>query len=230
MVHRGSSLIIIAVNVNQLIAEAEKADGVIEVVPQVGDFVSVDEPLFFLHGGATSIDDHALRSSVVFGPERTVEQDPLFAFRILVDIAIKALSPAINDPTTAVLAIDQLHRLMRRAGRRALRTDFNCDSSGQLRVILRTPNWDNFVQLAFTEIRTYGAGNIQIARRLRAMIANLESTLPAPRQPALRQELDLLDRSLKDLYPLPEDLAHAKIPDTQGLGASSAMDRRRRAA
>jgi uncharacterized membrane protein len=230
VVHRGSSLILIAINVKQLIAEAERANGVIEVAPQVGDFVGVEEPLFYLHGGASSIDDHALRTSVVFGPERTVEQDPLFAFRIIVDIAIKALSPAINDPTTAVLAIDQLHRLLRRAGRRDLRTDYNCDSAGKLRLILRTPNWDNFVQLAFTEIRTYGAGNIQIARRLRAMIANLESTLPAPRQPALRQELDLLDRSLQDHYPLPEDLAHAKIPDTQGLGASSGTDRTRWAA
>jgi uncharacterized membrane protein len=224
IVHRGSSLIIVAVNVKQLVAEAEKANGVIEVVPQVGDFVGAEEPLFFLHGGA-AIDDHALRACVVFGPERTVEQDPLFAFRIIVDIAIKALSPAINDPTTAVLAIDQLQRLLHRAGRRDLRTDYNFSSAGKLRVVLRTPNWDNFVQLAFTEIRTYGAGNIQVARRLRAMIANLENTLPAPRQSALRQELDLLDRSLPNLYRQPEDLAHARIPDTQGLGASSGMDR-----
>ena len=85
----------------------------IELAPQVGDFVGVGEPLFFLHGGAAAIDEHTLRACIVFGSERTMEQDPLFAFRILVDIAIKALSAAINDPTTAVLAIDQLHRLLR---------------------------------------------------------------------------------------------------------------------
>ena len=50
-----------------------------------------------------------------------MEQDPLFGFRIIVDIALKALSPAINDPTTGVLALDQIHRLLRVVGKRRLR-------------------------------------------------------------------------------------------------------------
>ena len=58
---------------------------------------------------------------MAFGTERTLEQDPIFAFRILVDIGLKALSPAINDPTTAVLALDQLQRLLRVLGKRNLR-------------------------------------------------------------------------------------------------------------
>jgi len=227
VLHFRTSRILIAANVHQLMAEAEKANGVIEVAPQVGDFVGGEEPLFLLHGDASGANDRVLRGCVVFGPERTLEQDPLFAFRILVDIAIKALSPAINDPTTAVLAIDQLHRLLRRAGNRDLKTDYNFNSAGKLHVILRTPNWDNFVQLAFTEIRFYGASNIQIARRLRAMILNLIATLPARRHAPLREELELLDRMLEKLYVLPEDLALARIPDTQGLGASAEKDFRK---
>ena len=219
--HRGTSAIVVAVDVERLIIEARKAGGVIEFAPQVGDFVAVDEPLFLLHGAASSIDDHILRSCVIFGSERTMEQDPLFAFRILVDIAIKALSAAINDPTTAVLAIDQLQRLLRRVGLRNLRTDQIVDRAGNLRLIFRTPNWDDFVHLAFTEIRFCGASNVQIARRLRAMIGNLANSLPAERQPALRQELDLLDRMLEKLYILPEDLALARTPDPQGLGGST---------
>ena len=194
-----------------------------EFAPQVGDFVGADEPLFRLYGKASAIDEKALRTCVVFGSERTLEQDPLFAVRILVDIAIKALSKAINDPTTAVLAIDQLHRLLRSVGRRNLRADFIPDTAGRLRVIFRTPDWDDFVHLAFTEIRYYGAENVQIARRLRAMIVNLSETLPAQRHAALRQELDLLDRMLEKLHVLPEDLALARIPDSQGLGGSSDM-------
>jgi len=217
----GTSGIILAVNVPQLIAKAEKANGVIEFAPQVGDFVGADEPLFLLHGGAKAVDEKTLRDCVIFGSERTLEQDPLFAFRILVDIAIKALSAAINDPTTAVLAIDQLHRLLRSAGQRDLRTDSILNRAGNLRVILRTPDWDDFVHLAFAEIRYYGASNIQIARRLRAMIINLANTLPAERHAALHQELDLLDRMLEKLYVLPEDLALARIPDSQGLGGST---------
>ncbi len=150
-----------------------------------------------------------------------MEQDPLFGIRILVDIAIKALSAAINDPTTAVLAIDQLHRLLRAAGRRNLRADSILDSSGTLRGICRTPDWDGFVDLAFVEIRFYGASNMQIARRLRAMIVNLVKTLPAQRHAALHKEYDLLDRMLEKLYLFPEDLALARIPDSQGIGGSS---------
>jgi uncharacterized membrane protein len=219
IVHRGKSAIVIAVNVKKLLAEAEKANGVIEFAPQVGDFVSLGEPLFRWYGGA--VDEHKLRASVVFGGERTIEQDPLFAFRILVDIAIKALSKAINDPTTAVLAIDQLNRLLRRAGKRNLGTDQILGRSGEVRVIFQSPNWEDFVNLAFSEIRFYGAENIQIARRLRAMIANLKDTLPTQRHPPLFVELDLLDRMIEKAYISPEDLKLARIPDPQGLGGSS---------
>ena len=221
ILHRGKSAIVVAVNVETLFVEAEKAKGVIEFVPQVGDFVGSGEPLFLLHGGAEAVDERKLQASVVLGAERTMEQDPLFAFRILVDIAIKALSKAINDPTTAVLAIDQLHRLLRSAGTRSLRTDQILDRAGNLRVIFRTPNWEDFVHLAFSEIRFYGAENMQIARRLRAMIVNLTDTLPAQRHSALRKELEVLDRAIERLYVLPEDLKLARISDSQGLGGSS---------
>ena len=221
ILHRGKSAIVVAVNAGRLFVEAEKAKGMIEFVPQVGDFIGSGEPLFLLHGGAGTVYERKLRASVVLGDERTMEQDPFFAFRILVDIAIKALSKAINDPTTAVLAIDQLHRLLRSAGTRNLRTDQMLDRAGKLRVIFRTPNWEDFVHLAFSEIRFYGAENIQIARRLRAMIVNLTDTLPAQRHFALCKELELLDRTIEKLYVLPEDLELARIPDSQGLGGSS---------
>ena len=221
ILHRGKSAIVVAVNVETLFVEAEKAKGVIKFVPEVGDFVGAGEPLFLLHGGADAIDERKLRASVVLGSERTMDQDPLFAFRILVDIAIKALSKAINDPTTAVLAIDQLDRLLRSAGTRNLRTDQILDRAGRLRVIFRTPNWEDFVHLAFTEIRFYGAENMQVARRLRAMILTLTDVLPAQRHEVLCKELELLDRAIERLYVLPEDLKLARIPDSQGLGGSS---------
>ena len=204
-----------------LLAAARRHDGAIEFLPQVGDFVATDEPLFTLYGGAVAIDDQVLRTTVAFGPERTLEQDPMFAFRILVDIALKALSPAINDPTTGVLAIDQVHRLLRVLGGRKLRGEVIPDAIGRPRVIFRTPNWEDFVHIACSEIRACGANNVQIARRLRAMLENLVRTLPEHRHPALRQELDKLDRTIRALYSLPEDLALAGVPDPQGLGGSA---------
>ena len=221
--HRDNSGIVLAANIKALRAAAEKTDGVIELVPQVGDFVAVDEPLFNLYGKAQGIDEAVLRTAIAFGSERTLEQDPTFAFRIVIDIAIKALSPAINDPTTAVLAIDQLHRMLRSVGRRSLRTDEILDGTGQLRVIFRTPNWEDFVHLAFSEIRAYGGNNLQIMRRMRAMIENLGQTLPSHRQDELRQQLSLLDRDAKRLFLYPEELALAAIPDSQGLGGHSSL-------
>jgi uncharacterized membrane protein len=153
-----------------------------------------------------------------------MEQDPTFAFRIVIDIALKALSQAINDPTTAVIAIDQLHRLLRKSGNQNLRTDEILDKSGQLLVIFRTPNWEDFVHLAFTEIRHCGAQNMQIARRLRAMIENLIQTLPKHRHPTLQRELQLLDREIEKHFPCPEDLALARVGDSQGLGGASGVD------
>jgi uncharacterized membrane protein len=162
-----------------------------------------------------------LETTVAFGSERTMEQDPLFAFRIMVDIGLKALSPAINDPTTAVLAIDQIHRLLRVVGKRQLRGETIDDERGHCRVIFRTPNWENFVHLACTEVRICGAGSVQVARRLRAMFDNLIGSLPAHRHQALEDERRRLDRALEPLYSLPEDLALARVPDSQGLGGSS---------
>ncbi len=221
VIHQGISLVVLAVDTAVLVAEASRLDGVIEFVPQVGDFVAADEPLFRLYGGAEGADDAVLREAVAFGPERTMEQDPMFAFRILVDIALKALSPAINDPTTAVLCIDQIHRLLRYVGLRQLHGDSIRDAQGKVRLLLRTPNWQDFVQISCNEIRACGITSVQIVRRQRAMLENLMSTLPRERHPALQQELDTLDQLLPDYYKLPQELALARIADSQGLGGAA---------
>ena len=219
--HEGTSGIVLAANLDALGAEAARLSGTIEFVPQVGDFVAVDEPLFNLYAGARQIDDDKLRGVVAFGSQRTMEQDPTFAFRIIVDIALRALSPAINDPTTAVLALDQLHRLLRTVGKRNLRTDEIFDISGQLRVIFRTPNWDDFVHLTFSEMRACGSSNLQIVRRLRAMIENLIRT---------RQLTVIRNRSRsypcstvrpRSTFNIPKNWHCARVADSQGLGGHS---------
>jgi uncharacterized membrane protein len=142
----------------------------------------------------------------------------MFAFRIIVDIASKALSPAINDPTTAVLSIDQIHHLLRDVGTRYLAEGQEADSKGCVRLTYRTPDWEDFVHLAITEIRQYGRDSIQIMRRLRAMLENLIETLPERRAPLLRQELSLLVSSSKRIFPDLDDQILADIADLQGMG------------
>jgi uncharacterized membrane protein len=172
--------------------------------------------LFRVSGGPAPA--AALCHSVAVGLERTVEQDPMFVFRILVDIASKGLSPAINDPTTAVLALDQIHHLLRIVGARHLDEGEVRDADGRLRLVYRTPDWEDFVRLAVTEIRQFGGESVQVARRMRAMLENLIQVLPEPRVPILRHELERLRRTSERSFPEPEDRAFAEESDSQGVG------------
>ena len=216
--HAGKSGVILAVNVRALVAAAERFGGVLELVPQVGDFVATGRPLLVVRNSSGPVDDRHLAGQVAFGPERTIEQDSMFAFRVIVDIPIKALSPAIHDPTTAVTAIDQLQRLLQDVGRRYLRGETIPDAAGQPRLILRTPNWEDFVQLSCSEIRYYGASNFQIARKLQAMLLDPMHELPQYRAPILQHEMNLLSGTLDSCFVVPADRALARIADSQGLG------------
>lgn len=218
--------VVLAFDLKGLVSLAERSNCVIELVPEVGDFVAAGDPLFRFFGGGEDLIGDSLRKSVALGQERTLDQDPMFAFRIIVDIASKALSPAINDPTTAVLAIDQIHHLLRDVGGRSLAEGRETDSKGQLRLVYRTPNWEDFVHLAVTEIRHYGRDSIQIMRRLRAMLENLIDTLPARRAPLLRQELRLLESSAKRMFPDLDDQTLAETGDLQGMGGGDGESHR----
>jgi len=204
-----------------LVELARRADCLIELVPQVGDFVTRGDPLFRLYGGGGAVTERQVQQSVAIGPERTMEQDPEFAFRIVVDIASKALSPAINDPTTAVLALDQIHRLLRTVAHRQLDTGRVNDGAGQLRLAYRTPDWDDFVSLSVTEIRHFGRESIQIVRRMRAMLEHMIDVVPPQRVALLRTELDLLSRGVDQDFRDPEDRTRAASADSLGVGGAA---------
>jgi uncharacterized membrane protein len=210
---------VLAIDMAGLVNAAQRADCVIELVPQVGEFITPGDPLFRVYGGQ-SLNDADLHNAVAIGPERTMQQDPEFAFRIIVDIASKALSPAINDPTTGVLAIDQIHRLLRAVAARQLDSGRAVDANGQLRLAYRTPDWDDFVSLAVTEIRQFGRESIQIVRRLRAMLENLIAVVPPHRAVLLRKELDLLSRGAARDFRDPEDQVRAGAADSLGVGGA----------
>jgi uncharacterized membrane protein len=214
--------VLLAFDLAGLVAMARETDCVVELVPQVGDFVAAGSPLFRIFGSKGMPSAKALCQSVALGQERTVEQDPAFTFRIIVDIASKALSPAINDPTTAVLAIDQIHHLLRSVGGRHLDEGLAYDKTGSLRLVYQTPNWEDFVCLAVTEIRQFGGLSIQVVRRLLAMLENLVETLPPERAPLLIGELERVHRSVERSFTEPEDQFRANVGDLQGIGGKHA--------
>ena len=153
--------------------------------------------------------------------QRTFEQDPKYPIRLLVDVAIKALSPAINDPTTAVQAIDQIEDLLKRLGRRELQAGYAGDEAGELRLIFPTPTWENYLTLAFDEIRQYGATSIQVMRRLRSTLFDLAEAVPVlERRLAVQRYIEhlnlLVERHIADL----QDQQMAMQEDRQGLGLS----------
>jgi uncharacterized membrane protein len=207
-----------AIGVAELARLAERAGAVVELIPQVGDFVAAGDPLFRVAGGPVSPD--ALRGCVAVGPERSLDQDPRFVFRILVDIASKALSPGINDPTTAVQALDQIQPMLVFLGLRHLDEGCVRDRAGHVRLIYGTPDWADFVMLAVSEVRQFGAGSLQVDRRLRAMLEHLLEVLPPARRPPLRDELALLGSAVERTFEDEEDRRRAKVADYQGVGAS----------
>jgi uncharacterized membrane protein len=217
----GRTGVVLAFDVAGLVDLARRGDCLIELVPQVGDFIAEGDPLFRLYHGGDRLADHPLNQAVAIGPERTMEQDPAFAFRIIVDIAAKALSPAVNDPTTAVLALDQIHFLLRCVASRQLDSGRVQDGAGQLRLAYRTPDWEDFVSLATTEIRQFGRGSIQVVRRMRAMLENLIEAVPPARAALVRAELELLSHGVERDFLDPEDRNRAAFADSLGVGGTS---------
>ena len=155
------------------------------------------------------------------GTVRTFEQDPKYPIRLLVDIAIRALSPAINDPTTAVQTIDQLEDLLRRLGSAELEGGHVSDKNGDLRLGFPTPTWEDYLTLSFDEIRQFGSSSIQVNRRMRSALVGLLDSLPSQeRADAVRRYLKHLDHSVGASPFDLEDRRMALKEDRQGIGLS----------
>jgi len=208
-------------DVDRLVRLAQRADAVIVIACSVGDTLVENTSLLRVHGGKCELSARALIRGVHLARERTFEQDPKYAIRLLVDIAIRALSPAINDPTTAVQTIDQIEDLLLRLGGRGLDAGHVRDRSGALRLVYPMPTWEDYLTLAFDEIRQYGAGSVQVMRRLRSALGCLEDAMTIPsRAEAVRRNIRHLDLVIQTSTLDAEDRLIALQEDRQGLGLS----------
>ena len=219
ILYKGPPGAVLAFDAMALLEIGGRAQCTIEIVPQIGDYLTAGQPFLVLHGAQPlTADEQDLRRCVALGPERVLDNDPAFGFRILVDIASKALSPAINDPTTGVLALDQIQHLLHLLSQRHLGTGVVRDSTGQVRLVYRVPGWEDYVTLALTEIRVYGATNPQVTRRLQAMLEFLVQVVPTERVQPLREELASLGRTIEAAFADPKDRILARVADPQGFG------------
>ena len=143
-----------------LVAEARRANCQLELVPALGAFVPAGGALFLVHGTSTELDEDRLHSALSLKLEPTLDEDVAYGMRLLVDIAERSLSESpFQDPTTAVQAIDRLHDILRQLARRPFPDGRVKDQRGDLRLLLKTMTWEQYVHLAFDEIRMAGAGS-----------------------------------------------------------------------
>jgi uncharacterized membrane protein len=203
-----------------MVAAASQADVTVELVPGVGEFVSHGQVLLRVHGDG-DVDETMLGRAVLISDDRTIEQDPAFAIRVIVDTAIRALSPAINDPTTATHALDTLEVLMRELARRDLDASLARDEHGAVRLVWRTPGWSELMELTFDEIRVYGAGSLQVCRRMRAALEDLRNATDGSRHAAIDEHLQRLQATVRRAFPPGStDVQIASVSDRTGLGLS----------
>ncbi len=217
----GKPRTIAMLDVGSLVTLAREAGGTIAMACAVGDTLVEGVVLLRVYDARAPLPEDALLRAVRLGRERTFEQDPKYPIRLLVDIAIKALSPAINDPTTAVQTIDQLEDLLRRLGSAELDAGYVADESGALRLVFPTPTWEDYLTLAFDEIRQFGSSSVQVLRRMRSALVGLLDSLPnQERVEAVRRYLKHLDHVIEASQLDLEDQRMALQEDRQGIGLS----------
>jgi uncharacterized membrane protein len=217
----GAPRTIAELDIDELVRQGQRAGAVIVMACGVGDTLVNNTRLLQVHGAKAALPERGLMRSIHLALERTADQDPKYPIRLLVDVAIKALSPAINDPTTAVQAIDQIEDLLRRLGQHELDAGYARDANGVLRLVFPMPTWEDYLTLAFDEIRLYGANSVQVMRRLRsALLGVADTVVTEERADAVRRYLKQLDVTIVRSIPDAMDQEMARQEDRQGLGLS----------
>ncbi len=219
IMHVGEPRSIASFNTAELVRLAESIGGTIEFDYAVGDTALRGTTFARVRAAHSKLDEAALMRAVELADTRTMEQDPKYPIRLLVDIAIRALSPAVNDPTTGVQALAQIEDLLCLLGMSDLDAGKIRDARGELRVIVPIPTWHDYLSLSFDEIRQFGVTSIQVLRRLRSALSGLAATVATEQRreetASYLRHLDLdVERSGFD----DTDRATARQEDRQGLG------------
>lgn len=218
--HSGTPAVLASVDRSALIRVAREAGAFIEIVPMVGQYIPPGAVTMRLHGTEQAPEARVAGRVLVLARQRTLDQDPAFALRIFVDIAIRGLSPAVNDPTTAVQAIDRIETLLVELHRRALGPSVVSGPDGTPLGLIHTPTWEEYLDLALVEIRHYGAGSAQVARRLHALHGHLLQIVDESQRGRVELERRLLAEQLEATFPDRDERDILSHPDPLGLGGA----------
>ena len=216
----GPPAVLASVDRAALLRLARQTGAFVEVVPPIGQYLAPGAATLRLFGVERESQRRDQRRVLVLARQRTMDQDPAFAMRMFVDIAIRGLSPAVNDPTTAVQSIDRIETLLVDLHGRLPSGGLVLDADGTPRGSFPVPTWHEYFDLALVEIRHYGAGSAQVARRLRALHAHLLDVVDESERGRVELEQRLLDEQLAARFPDPEEREILSRPDRLGLGGA----------
>ena len=179
------------------------------VRPPIGTFVACGGILVEYAGVAPANDDLArrVRAACILEPERTTSQDPLFAIRQIVDIGLRALSPGINDMTTAEYALWHLGDMLGRLAIRPFPPEVQRAADGSTRLRLSRPTWEAFVAAAFDQLRRAGQADVHVTATLLEVLIDLVSRIPVERRGAVHHQLSEIRYALSQASWSPGDVA-----------------------
>ncbi len=169
-----------------------------------GAWAQEDAPLFSVWPeGAADGEEiaDALWARVSLGAQRSIEQDAAFGIRQLVDVSLKAISPGINDPTSASDCIVRLGQILVASGRRHQPATVHCDDDGEPRLIIPGEDWEELVGLAFNQLRQYGAGSPDIAMAMADTMRTIAIAVPDDRRAPLLQQVELIRATSSGIEP-----------------------------
>jgi uncharacterized membrane protein len=167
--------------------DAAGGSAVIVVRARIGDMLQEGAVVAGLHGGDAS--DAAVLGALVTGPERTFGQDPLFAFRLLADIGLRALSPAVNDPATAVQVLDTMQSLLVPLASRDLDVAEVADGAGAVKVVLALASWDDYLRIALDDLIEAGFRSPMVLLQARVLLVGLLNAAPPQRRSSITWRL-----------------------------------------
>ncbi len=216
--HGGRTGQVVAIDGRRLMRLARRHRLTIRLLVRVGDSVTHGSPIIRVDRALDRRAARAATRSVVVDVERSLRYDPMYSLRLIVDIALKALSPGINDPTTAVRALDEIEEILRTVAELPLGSRTLTADPG--RVVLRGPSWSDVVDLALLEVMAFGSDQPQVTRRLVALIDDLVTDTPDRRGPALLAVRERLVASVTSATTDPDLARTALTADRQGLGGT----------
>jgi uncharacterized membrane protein len=201
-----SAGVVTDVDLDRLAKLAAEYDAYAEVVTPIGHYVCTGQPLVRVIGGdEQAAEDRRWHEPVRLDKERTMREDPAFGLRQLVDIAERALSPGVNDPTTAMQCLDRIHDLLRMLAARPMPEVAVASAGGAARAWAPLPRYADLVHLGVAEIRASGHGTPRIRDRVDALLDDLLMIESRPdRRAVLVAELSA---TRSDLAPQPAPLA-----------------------